>query len=345
MTSWKEKVADKLSRLLADSSSSPASDSNSSNASIPVERSGSQVLPLPPEKLSRHESTSFSSMILSLLPSSSHIDGSQSNKLENRSDNISSSLDLLSSRWRNKHFGWKKRAVDSSVELGLENAGYQSLEVCDDDEDHVPKRNINGSLNFEKPSKVEEISTAHNSVKSLPRLLDESSFISSDLYEFLHSSLPNIVKGCQWFLLYSTLKHGISLRTLLRKSVDHPGPCLLIAGDMQGAVFGGLLECPLNPTAKRKYQGTNQTFVFTTKYGEPRLFRATGANRYYYLCLDDLLALGGGGSFALYLDGDLLNGTSGPCETFGNQCLAHKSEFELKNVELWGFTHSTRYLT
>lgn len=23
---------------------------------------------------------------------------------------------------------------------------------------------------------------------------------------------------------------------------------------MQGAVFGGLLECPLQPTAKRKYQ-------------------------------------------------------------------------------------------
>ena len=29
-----------------------------------------------------------------------------------------------------------------------------------------------------------------------------------------------------------------------------------------------------------------------------------------------------------------LNGTSGPCETFGNMCLAHKPEFELKNVEV-----------
>lgn len=27
-----------------------------------------------------------------------------------------------------------------------------------------------------------------------------------------------------------------------------------ITGDKQGAVFGGLLECPLKPTAKRKYQ-------------------------------------------------------------------------------------------
>lgn len=30
-----------------------------------------------------------------------------------------------------------------------------------------------------------------------------------------------------------------------------------------------------------------------------------GANRYYYMCLNDLLALGGGGNFALSLDGDL----------------------------------------
>lgn len=92
---------------------------------------------------------------------------------------------------------------------------------------------------------------------------------------------------------------------------------------MRGAVFGGLLNGPLRPTEKRKYQvthcgishvapswtkmhvywlqapavfphffvvtvitflmdqGTNQTFVFTTIYGEPRLFRPTGK---YWLC-------------------------------------------------------------
>ncbi|CAI0436940.1 unnamed protein product [Linum tenue] len=157
------------------------------------------------------------------------------------------------------------------------------------------------------------------------------------------SSLPNMVKGNDWVLLYSTMKHGISLRTLIRKSADIPGPCLLITGDRQGAVFGGLLDCPLQATSKRKYQGTYQSFVFTTIYGEPRLFRPTGANRYYYLCLDDLLALGGGGNFALRLDGDLLHGTSGPCETFGNLCLAHDSDFELKHVELWGFAYSSKY--
>ncbi|KAG6593813.1 Oxidation resistance protein 1, partial [Cucurbita argyrosperma subsp. sororia] len=176
-------------------------------------------------------------------------------------------------------------------------------------------------------------------------LTDTSAFISADLFEFLGCCLPNIVKGCKWILLYSTTKHGISLQTLIRNSHNLSGPCLLIVGDTRGAVFGGLLECPLKPTPKRKYQGTNQTFVFTTKYGDPRLFRATGANPYYYICLNDLLAIGGGGSFALRLDDDLLNGSSGPCDTFGSLCLAHDPEFELKNVELWGFAHASRYLT
>ncbi|KAL6191973.1 hypothetical protein ACLB2K_038361 [Fragaria x ananassa] len=198
----------------------------------------------------------------------------------------------------------------------------------ENDDDHASIGSTSGSEVFE------EATLQSSSEKQLAYLMDDSVFISSDLHEFLLSSLPNIVKGCQWALLYSTAKHGISLRTLIRKSAEVSGPCLLIAGDMQGAVFGGLLEAPLKPTAKRKYQGTNLAFVFTTIYGQPRLFRPTGANRYYFMCLNDLLAFGGGGNFAICLDGDLLSGTSGPCETFGNLCLAHKPDFELKNVEV-----------
>ncbi|KAG5406516.1 hypothetical protein IGI04_012635 [Brassica rapa subsp. trilocularis] len=159
----------------------------------------------------------------------------------------------------------------------------------------------------------------------MKELTESSAFISPDLCEFLHACLPNIVRGCKW-VLGSTLKHGISLRTLLRKSAELPGPCLLVAGDKQGA-------------------GTSQTFLFTTIYGQPRIFRPTGANRYYYMCMNEFLAFGGGGSFALCLDEDLLKATSGPSETFGNECLASSAEFELKNVELWGFAHASQYLS
>uniref|UniRef100_A0A1J3FE90 TLD domain-containing protein 2 n=1 Tax=Noccaea caerulescens TaxID=107243 RepID=A0A1J3FE90_NOCCA len=192
---------------------------------------------------------------------------------------------------------------------------------------------------------VESGNDYFESVKQMAELTEESAFISANLCEFLHACLPNIVRGCKWILLYSTLKHGISLRTLLRRSAELPGPCLLVAGDKQGAVFGALLECPLTPTPKRKYQGTSQTFLFTTIYGQPRIFRPTGANRYYLMCMNEFLAFGGGGNFALCLDEDLLKATSGPSETFGNECLASSSEFELKNVELWGFAHASQYFS
>ncbi|CAN8268489.1 unnamed protein product [Cochlearia groenlandica] len=203
-----------------------------------------------------------------------------------------------------------------------------------------------GNQSSKTVSNGEEKESEKDGMKQqVTELTEDSAFITAHLLEFLQACLPNIVRGCKWILLYSTLKHGISLRTLLRRSSELPGPCLLVAGDKQGAVFGALLECPLRPTPKRKYQGTSQTFLFTTIYGQPRIFRPTGANRYYMMCMNEFLAFGGGGNFALCLDEDLLKATSGPSETFGNECLASSPEFELKNVELWGFAHASQYLS
>ncbi|XWS08733.1 hypothetical protein CRYUN_Cryun40dG0026400 [Craigia yunnanensis] len=307
MYTLKDKVAGSLSRLLADSSnhSSPSSPSELSQA-----------------RWYSKGSKSLSSIFSYIIPSVS-LGGSKSNDQGSDLKTIQS----LPVRGKNKKFGVQDESLDSYSD------NKQMISPHGEDKDCTSESSSSDSDEFE------EAREQQSPVKPLPNLSDESVFITCDLYEFLVSSLPNIVKGCQWVLLYSTLKHGISLRTLIRKSTELAGPCFLITGDRQGAVFGAMLECPLKPTPKRKYQGTNQTFVFTTIYGEPRLFRPTGANRYYYICLNDLLALGGGGNFALCLDGDLLSGTSGPCETFGNLCLAHNEDFELKNVEvmLWGF--------
>ncbi|CAE5974405.1 unnamed protein product [Arabidopsis arenosa] len=233
--------------------------------------------------------------------------------------------------------------------LPIRTESYESIENCKSGNGHDQAETFKESdkdCELRVSAKVEESGNDYFlGVKQMRELTEGSVFITANLCEFLHASLPNIVRGCKWILLYSTLKHGISLRTLLRRSGELPGPCLLVAGDKKGAVFGALLECPLQPTPKRKYQGTSQTFLFTTIYGEPRIFRPTGANRYYLMCMNEFLAFGGGGNFALCLDEDLLKATSGPSETFGNECLASSTEFELKNVELWGFAHASQYLS
>ncbi|GAA0172285.1 hypothetical protein LIER_26137 [Lithospermum erythrorhizon] len=258
-------------------------------------------------------------------------------------------------KWKDEHFSVGDETLNkhSEYEFEIERKATYENRLCRSSVKDFTKQHIhmdNGQPDSAKSnasgsSVYEDALDSPSFSNSIPNLTEDSVFICPALYAFFDSSIPNLVKGCQWVLLYSTAKHGISLRTLFRKSGELSGPCLLITGDKKGAVFGGLLESPLKPTGKRKYQGTNQTFVFTTLYGAPVLFRPTGANRYFYLCMNDLLAIGGGGNFALCMDGDMLRGTSGPCETFGNLCLAHDQEFELKNVELWGFNHASKYIT
>ncbi|MED6131509.1 hypothetical protein PIB30_010563 [Stylosanthes scabra] len=174
-------------------------------------------------------------------------------------------------------------------------------------------------------------------------LPEPSMLITSDVRNAVYASLPTLVQGRKWMLLYSTWRHGTSLSTLYRRSMLWPGLSLLVVGDRQGAVFGGLVEAPLRPSTKRKYQGTISSFVFTNTSGHPVIYHPTGNNRYFTLCTTDFLAIGGGSNFALYLEDDLMHGSSSVSETYGNPCLAHSREFEVKEVELWGFVFSSQY--
>uniref|UniRef100_A0A0D6R5F1 TLDc domain-containing protein n=1 Tax=Araucaria cunninghamii TaxID=56994 RepID=A0A0D6R5F1_ARACU len=337
MLGWKDKLADKLSTFLSDSSKYSPIPLDLDPCAVPSEPQGSSAI-VAEGDFYGPDTSSLSAFLFSLLPAADT--GSNGNiRSQNVENEASSSSDLgiSTGEKRQNENSFKK---DEFLECKTHCRREEEPRVYEDDNEW--------EFVTESGSKTSDTSdhywVSQKPVPSLPDLSDDSSFLSVDLREFVNASLPTVVKGCQWVLLYSTQKHGISLLTLIRKSADLPGPCLLVTGDMQGAVFGGLVNGPLKPTPKKKYQGTNQSFVFTTIYGEPRLFRPTGANRYFILCMNDMLALGGGGNFALCLDGDLLNGTSGPCDTFGNSCLAYSPEFSLKNVELWGFAHLSKYL-
>ncbi|CAH8344566.1 unnamed protein product [Eruca vesicaria subsp. sativa] len=179
---------------------------------------------------------------------------------------------------------------------------------------------------------------------TLPEISDPSLLLTDQARRSLYPSLPALLQGRKWVLLYSTWRHGITLSTLYRKSQLWPGLSLLVVGDKKGSVFGGLVEAPLAPT-NNKYQGTDNTFVFTDNSGSglPTVYRSTGANRFYTLCSKDFLALGGGGRFALYLDSELLHGSSACSDTFGNSCLANSQDFDVKHVELWGFVNASMY--
>lgn len=191
--------------------------------------------------------------------------------------------------------------------------------------------------------KVEGVPVKNPSESILPSMSEPSQLMTECTRAALYAALPVLSQGKKWVLLYSTWRHGISLSTLYRRSSLCSGLSLLVVGDTKGAVFGGLVEAPLRPSTKKRYQGSNNTFVFTNAAGPPVIFRPTGANRYFTLCSTEYLALGGGSHFALYLDSDLLNGSSLASETYGNSCLSHTQEFGVKEIELWGFVYASEY--
>ncbi|KAL6911511.1 hypothetical protein ACP4OV_000316 [Aristida adscensionis] len=184
------------------------------------------------------------------------------------------------------------------------------------------------------------------SFSSLPTMSEPSVLLSETMQSILYASLPVLAQGRNWVLLYRLAAHG-GMAYLYLRCIE--GACFAqdtrfwVVGDKQGTVFGGLVEAPLQPSSTKKYQGTNNCFVFTNLNDHPVIYRPTGANNYFTVCATEYLALGGGGHFALYLDGDLLSGSSSNSETFNNQCLSNSPDFAVKDVELWGFVYPSKY--
>ncbi|MBA0557748.1 hypothetical protein Golob_014795 [Gossypium lobatum] len=205
---------------------------------------------------------SLSSLFSYIIPSAS-IDDDDKPKSNDHGNVDIKPIGSLPDRWRNQKLHLEDESLDSCKEYTITYVSEDLKKVCEDKksiwtefenkQQMISPRGGGGSSS--DSDEFHEAGEQLSPVKGSLNLSDESVFINCELFEFLGSSLPNIVKGCQWVLLYSTWKHGISLRTLIRNSTELPaGPSLLITGDREGAIFGAMLECPLIPTPRRKYQ-------------------------------------------------------------------------------------------
>lgn len=293
------------------------------------------------------DTSSFSAFLYSLLSSS--VNGQNSDQENIHQENIhqddqieESDVPVLKDSGRKKSlFSRGKQSLGRVIHQAAKLSGFRSQGshkvnsdmVVDSRSSQVSKEEVKPVQSLDEPMSLAET----------PEISEPSMLLSDKTRIVLYASMPVLVQGRKWILLYSTWRHGISLSTLYRRSMLWPGLSLLVVGDRNGAVFGGLVEAPLRPTNKRRYQGNKDSFVFTNISGVPEIFRPTGVNRYFTLCSTDYLAMGGGSHFALYLDGDLLTGSSSASETYGNSCLAHTGDFDVKEVELWGFVYPSKY--
>ncbi|KAM9164154.1 oxidation resistance protein 1 isoform 8-T9 [Pangshura tecta] len=168
-----------------------------------------------------------------------------------------------------------------------------------------------------------------------PNLRDPSELLQSDQIEKLTKHLPPRTIGYPWTLVYSTAKHGMSLKTLYRTMLGLDTPVLMVIKDSDGQVFGALASEPFK--VSDCFYGTGETFLFTFS-PDFEVFKWTGDNMFFIKGDMDSLAFGGGGGeFALWLDGDLYHGRSHSCKTFGNHTLSKREDFIIQDIEIWAF--------
>ncbi|XP_074941705.1 oxidation resistance protein 1 isoform X7 [Phalacrocorax aristotelis] len=168
-----------------------------------------------------------------------------------------------------------------------------------------------------------------------PNLSDPSELLQAEQIEKLTKSLPPRTIGYPWTLVYSTAKHGMSLKTLYRSMLGLDTPVLLVIKDSDGQVFGALASEPFK--VSDGFYGTGETFMFTFS-PDFEVFKWTGDNMFFIKGDMDSLAFGGGGGeFALWLDGDLYHGRSHSCKTFGNHTLSKREDFIIQDIEIWAF--------
>ena len=170
--------------------------------------------------------------------------------------------------------------------------------------------------------------------------------------------LPPSVRYCRWRRLYSLARDGDSFEAFLRHVAGWKRT-LLVLSTSRGDVFGAYADSAWENQGHSlgaTFYGSAQASLWriqskndNNKGGSNSspgsrviVYKWTGANRYIQLCDPQakLLALGGGGDdgeFGLCVENDFQRGSTGSCETFGNEPLCSQDRFDIVDLECYGF--------
>lgn len=246
--------------------------------------------------------------------------------------------------WRERGYILSDTDTDLSPELSPHDTeGGENLE--DDKNRNSDSDDISDLTreSWEVLSMSEELRRAlyANSAVSLdteiivPDLVGTTEILSDDHRENLCRHLPARAEGYVWTLVFSTSQHGFSLNSMYRKMAKVESPILLVIEDTEGNVFGALTSCSLHVSDHFYGTGESLLFRFTPRF---QAFNWTGDNLYFIKGNNESLAIGAGdGKFGLWLDGDLYQGRTQSCSTYGNEPLAPREDFVVKTLECWAF--------
>lgn len=160
--------------------------------------------------------------------------------------------------------------------------------------------------------------------------------------------LPPSQAYCRWKRLYSLARDGDSFDAFLTLVEGH-SHTLLVIRTTRNVIFGGYAdtEWKAQHQGNPEFYGSAQAFLFRVDSDDDvHVYKWTGANRYiqYIDYKNSMLAFGGGGdvgAFGLCIEKDFQRGSSGPCATFDNEPLCDEDNFEIVDVECYGFLSGT----
>ncbi|XP_052849248.1 nuclear receptor coactivator 7 isoform X14 [Drosophila gunungcola] len=169
----------------------------------------------------------------------------------------------------------------------------------------------------------------------IPDLIGKTEILTEEHREKLCSHLPARAEGYSWSLIFSTSQHGFALNSLYRKMARLESPVLIVIEDTEHNVFGALTSCALHVSDHFYGTGESLLYKFNPSF---KVFHWTGENMYFIKGNMESLSIGAGdGRFGLWLDGDLNQGRSQQCSTYGNEPLAPQEDFVIKTLECWAF--------
>jgi hypothetical protein len=182
------------------------------------------------------------------------------------------------------------------------------------------------------------------------REFDTTAASHSD-FAYLWSLIPPRLADFQPERIYSSNIHGRRLRTLY-DHVEYHEYCLIMIRDEEQHVFGAFCAGQLaHRTKTRTWFGTGESFLFTLK-PERQVFKWVGyqsANQgrtkstedFFIYADDERLQVGGSAepmNIGLCIQHDLNQGSTRQCDTYASRPLAAKEDFQIMEIEVFGFT-------
>jgi len=209
-----------------------------------------------------------------------------------------------------------------------------------------------------EPELVAEFVLEHN-LDDFPRIL------SNDvMQEIARRGLPIALTLRKWKRIYSVAKDGDSMKTMLYL-VSRYRYTLMVIKSTRGDIFGAFANDTWEERGSRgkTFYGSGQSFLFSvrsslakvdnapicemqpyapTNRDQVEIYKWKGTNVYLQMCdmSNDRIAMGGGGntgSFGLCVEDSFRRGSTGYCETFGNPRLCSDNEFDILDMEMYGF--------